>query len=358
MYYPRIFQAITAASLLTLLAASPQSSTYLLESYGVGSGGAVNSTSTTYQASVISGEQGNAGGSAGSTDTAGTGLIPTRQAHVPSAPAFTNPASYYNKLHIIINNGGNPTDATFAIAISPDAFASTTNYVQSDQTVGATLHTADLLTYAGWGSGTGVDIIGLLPNTTYTVKVKAQHGAFTDSAYSATAAAATVSPSISFDIDASATNLSTNPPYAVNFTGLVPNTVIDSTEKIWVSLDTNAQSGGKVFISSLHSGLQSIAASKTIASATADLALASEGFGGQSASVAQTSGGPLAASSPYASSTQNVGLFDTTIRPLYTSSGPIVGGRGQLQLKARATSSTPAGQDYNDTLTLIASGSF
>ncbi len=344
------------AGLTMLFAAQPTSSTYKLESYGVGSGGSSGSSSATYKSTTISGEQG--GSSNSTTYKAGTGLIPTQQANVPSAPTITNPASYYNKLHIVINTGNNPSDATFAIAISTDAFSSNVNYVQDDNTVGATLGASDWQTYTAWGSGSGFDVIGLLPNTTYTIKVKAEHGDFTESPYSATANASTVGASLTFDIDVSATDTDTSPPYAVSFNNLTANSVVDSNQKIWIDLDTNAQNGGTVFISSGQAGLSSSAATYTINSATANLSAVNEGYGGQNSSATQSSGGPLTAQSPYTGASQNVGILDSTLRPLYTATAPITAGRGSLLLKARSTTTTPAASDYADILTLIASASF
>ncbi len=340
-----------------LFAASPSSSTYQLQSYGIGSGGSSDSSSATYRSTTISGEQGSAS-TTSTTYKAGTGIIPTQQANVPAAPAVTNPSNYYNKLHIVINNGGNPSDATFAIAISPDGFSPTTNYVKSDHTVGATLISTDWQTYTTWGGSSGFDVIGLLPNTTYTVKVKAEHGDFTESGYSAAASASTVGASLTFDIDVSATDTDTSPPYTVSFNALTPNNVIDSNQKVWIDLDTNGQNGGAVFVVSANAGLHSIAASNTINSATANLASVNEGYGAQNSSATQSSGGPLTAQSPFTGSSQNVGILDTILTRVYASSGPIVAGRGSLLLKARATSTTPAAIDYSDVLTLIASASF
>ena len=45
----------------------------------------------------------------------GPGLTYTLQPNTPMAPNFTNPSNYYSKLKIIIDNGGNSTDTTFAI---------------------------------------------------------------------------------------------------------------------------------------------------------------------------------------------------------------------------------------------------
>lgn len=339
-----------------LFAAAPTSTTYKLESYSTGSGGTAGSSSSTYSATGVAGEASQTGSSA--TYTGGTGLIPTQQANVPAAPTFTNPSSYYNKLHIVIDNGGNPSDATFAIAISPDAFATTTNYVQSDQTVGASLGAEDWLTYSAWGSGAGIDIIGLLPSTTYTVKVKAEHGTFTESTYSATATAATVGASLTFDIDISSSNSETGAPYTISFGNLVADSVVDSPEYIWVDVDTNGDAGAIVFLASANGGLNSPTKAYTISSASANLAAVNEGFGAQNTSASQSSGGPLAAQSPYTGVSQNVGITDPTLRQVYSTSAPITGGRGQLVLKARSTVDTPAGNDYTDTLTLIAAAVF
>ncbi|HSW37428.1 MAG TPA: hypothetical protein VLG37_03615 [Candidatus Saccharimonadales bacterium] len=351
------YSLLLAGGLLSLFAAAPTSTTYHLQSYGVGSGGTAGSSSTNYSLSGISGEQGSSQ-STSTTYKAGTGLNATQQANVPLAPTVTNPASYYNKLHIVIDNGSNPTDAKFAIAISTDAFASNINYIQNDNTVGPVLGPEDYQTYASWGSGTGFDVIGLAPSTVYTVKVKATQGKFTESAYSATGSASTVSPSLTFDIDVSATDSETAPPYTTNFGNLLPATVTNSPQKVWVDFDTNGANGGTVFITSKNGGLKSTATTYTITSATADLAVVSEGFGGQNSSATQSSGGPLTAQSPYTGSSQNVGIIDTTLRQLYTSANPIVAGRGSIQLKAKAASTTPAANDYTETLTLIAAASF
>lgn len=338
------------------LFASPTSSTYRLDSYGIGSGGTAGSNSTNYSVNGISGEQSNQATSA--TYSSGSGLIPTQQANTPAAPTITNPANYYNKLHIVIDSGGNPSDARFAIAISTDAFASDTRYIQNDNTLGSTLGVEDYQTYASWGSGSGFDVIGLLPSTTYTIKVKATRGNYTESGYSSTSNASTVAPSLTFDIDVSSTDSETAPPYAISFGNLLPDTVTNSPTKIWIDLDTNGAAGGTVFVASQSAGLSSSVAGYTIVSATGDLAALSEGFGAQNSSATQTSGGPLTAQAPYTGAAQNVGITNTTIRSLYISNNPIVAGRGSFLLKARATGSTPSSSDYTDTLTLIASASF
>lgn len=334
----------------------PASTNYELNSYGIGSGGTGGATSSTYSLEAITGE---ASGTQLSSATYKTnpGFIATQQANVPGAPTFVNSGNWYDKLHITINDGGNPSDAKFAIAISTDDFVST-NYVQSDNTVGPALGTEDYLTYAGWGGASGVDIIGLVSSTTYKVKVKATAGKFSESAYGPIASAATVGRQLSFDIDVSATDSDTSPPYATNLGTLIVNTVVDGPEKIWLDFATNANSGGKIYIYAQNGGLNSAARSYTIASASGDLASLEEGFGAQSASASQSSGGPLAAVSPYNGAAQNVGVIDSLIRDIYSTTAPIVGGRASLLLKAKSKSLTPPATDYSEVITAIASGNY
>ncbi len=66
------------------------------------------------------------------------------QANVPPAPTFTNPASNYDRLKVVVNPGNNASDAVFAIAISSDDFV-TTQYVQSNATTGSILGSEDWL---------------------------------------------------------------------------------------------------------------------------------------------------------------------------------------------------------------------
>src|SRR5690606_19700416 len=95
------------------------------------------------------------------TDTYGLkpGLLGSRLAALPDAPTWQNPSDWYNKLQLIINTSGNPSDTTYAVAISSDNFA-TTQYVQSDSTIGSALGPEDFRDFAGWGGGTGMNVIG------------------------------------------------------------------------------------------------------------------------------------------------------------------------------------------------------
>lgn len=159
------------------------------------------------------------------------------QAHVPAAPSFSNVATNYDRLKFILDDGNNPTDATFAIAISKDDFV-TTQYVQSDLTIGNTLGAEDWQTYSAWGGASGSTITGLLANTTYKIKVKAEHGDFTESPYSQTASAATVDSTLTFAVDSP----------SLTFSSLGPsNSYTDSSKSTVITTSTNAYSGYVVY---------------------------------------------------------------------------------------------------------------
>lgn len=338
-----------------LIFAFPASTNYQLKDFGFGSGGVDNATSGSYALDAISGEQ-SAGNLDGTTYDLGSGLLFTNQANVPSAPTFTNPSNYYNKLKIVLDIGGNPSDTKFAIAISTDNFVADTRYVQSDDTVGATLGNEDYQTYTNWGGASGTLIIGLLSGTEYKVKVKAWQGKLTETGYGPTATATTVSPQMTFDIDVSAID-EENSASTIGFTGansLVATTVVDSPEKIWVNFITNGESGGRVYVAASNAGLQSSRASYLISAVTGDLTALSEGFGAQSSTA--TNG--LSEVTLYNKTGNEVGVTDTTIREMFTASAPTTNGRGSFLLKAKSSAVTPAASDYTETLTVIASTSF
>ncbi len=240
----KLIPIITSLSLLSFfhcssstIFAGPQSTSYELKTYEFGSGGTQETVSSNYSLQ----------GSAGNTDNSSItstnyqtnpGLSFANQANTPAAPALSNPATNYDRLKIIIDSGNNPADATFAIAISNDNFATNTDYVQSDNTTGTTLGAEDWLSYPSWGGATGVFIKTLKANTTYTVKVKAQSGKYTETPWSATGTAATVTPSLTFGI-----SLNT-----LNFDNLNSgNSYTDSTKSTVITTSTNAYNGYNVY---------------------------------------------------------------------------------------------------------------
>ena len=134
---------------------------------------------------------------------------------VPGTPTLTNTGGVqYDSLDFVISTGtGQQSDTTYAIAISSDDFV-TTNYIQTDDTVGAN---EAWQTYTNWGSGTGETVVGLNPSTTYKIKVKASYGSGSDAADTETA----------FSQTASATTA--GPNLTITFVGVSAPTTIDST---------------------------------------------------------------------------------------------------------------------------------
>jgi hypothetical protein len=349
------WRSFSLTSAFVMMAALPSSTGYKLDSYGFGSGGTAHSSSTNYGLNGLTGETAGTGSS--TNYKIGAGENYEKQANVPLA-SLSNGGLWYNKLLLTIDPQSNPSDALFAVAISKDNFT-TTQYVKSDFTVGNTLTFSDYLTYAAWGSGSGQLVRGLSPGSVYTVKAKAYHGKYTESGYGPASAAATTDvPQLTFDIDVSTTNQSTSPPYAVSFGSLPVSTVTDAPQKIWVSLDTNGESGGKVYLSGQNGGLVSSASNYTITSVTGDLASLLEGFGVQGSSATQTSGGPFTLVAPFDGAGANVGIENSTIQEVFNTDFPIVAGRGSLTLKAKTKPLTPASGDYSEILTMVASASF
>lgn len=338
--------------------AGPTSTNYELKDYTFGGGGTQDSDSTNYSIFGVAGEI--EFGQPGSANyKAGAGLVYTLQADVPPAPTFTNPSSFYNKLKIVINEGGNPSDAKYAIAISTDNFATDTKYVQSDNTVSSTLGLEDWQTYTAWGGATGINIIGLSPNITYTVKVAAKRGNYTETGFGPTAQAATVGSQLSFDIDVASTDTETDPPFSVSIGELTVATVITAPNKVWIDVDTNGTGGANVYVYGANAGLTSSATSYTIGAVSNNLAAISEGYGARGSTVAQSSGGPMRKVAPFDGAGDNVGVLDSSKRIIFDSTNqPVTAGRASFELKAKASNVTKAATDYADTLTVIASATF
>lgn len=335
-----------------LFGALPATTNYELSSYGFGSGGTANSTTSNYALEGITGE---ISGQTGTTTNYNLkpGFNETQQANVPKINAFDNGSGrYYNRLHFVIDEQGNPTDAAYALQISTSStFASGNNYVKNDLTIGPTLTTADYLTYTAWGGATGSIITTLSPSTTYYLRAKATQGKFTESGYGPSLSASTVNPSISFTIS----------PTSVSMGSLLPATVTSAGSSISLTFDTNANSGGDIYINGQNSGLLSGTTGNNISTvipAGGDLSSLSRGFGAQVTATSQTSGGPLTAVSPYSLGSNNVGPTDTTIRKMITSATQVNTGTASVLFKAKATSSDKAANDYKEIVTMLASASF
>ena len=243
----------------------------------------------------------------------------------------------------IDTTGNAATDTTFAVAVSTDSFT-TTSYIQADGTLGAT---ALFQTYVQWGSTSGVFMTGLTAATTYQVKVSAMQGKFTNSAYGPVASSTTASVNISFSVS----------PNAQTLPNLLGSTIV-SGSTITANFATNASFGGNVYVSDSNIGLLSTSRSATIVSASADLTAASHGYGLRGTGISQTSGGPLALTSPYNAAANIVGALQTAPRILFGTSAPVVGGSATAIFQAKAAATDPAASDYQDVVTFIAAASF
>ncbi len=346
-----------------VFAALPSTSNYQLNSYGFGNGGVSNSTTSNYTLEGVSGEL-----SAQPTSTANyadnSGVLQLQQSNVPNV-TISNPSNYYDKLKFVIDTQNNPSDAKYALQISTSSdFSTGVNYVESDDTIGASLTISDYQTYSTWGGASGANIIGLASNTTYYLRAKATHfiantnKITTESAYGPSSNATTSGLSLSFCAYTNANCAAGGS--SVTFSGLVAGNVTNSPNNIGVDFATNANIGGSVYIYASNTGLFSSKTNYTIASATADLGSGaiSEGFGAQIASVNQTTGGPLSKVSPYNNSSNNVGILNTTIYSILSSTSALTGGTGSIQLQVKPSTTTPASTDYSDTITLIAAAAF
>lgn len=334
----------------------PASTNYKMEGFTFGNAGGGDIGSSNYSVEGNVGEV-SSNQMVGNSYDLGAGLMFVQTANVPKAASFSNPGNYYNKLHLAVNTQGNPSDTIYAIAISQDNFA--TNYfVKSDHTIGTTLTSADYLNYDLWGGASGIDIVGLAANTTYSVKIKAMQGKFSETGYGPVATAATVAVALTFDIDVASTDIQTDPPFVINLGDLNPGSLVTSNDRIWVSLDTNAASGGSVFVYGRNGGLYSVAVGYTIPTVNGDLGLLSTGFGAQGIGATQTSGGPFAIDVGYTGTGDVVGLTDTLVRQMFLTPGPIVGGRASFVVKAKSDNEAPAATDYSETLIVIAAANY
>ena len=225
--------------LATSIFADPSSSNYKLRDFTFGSGGTENSSSTNYKVFGVAGDQ--PYGKPGSTNyQIGSGQNYTILPALPGAPTFTNPSTLYDRLKIVVNTSGNPTDTTYAIAITESTDTNWTNirYIQSDATIGSLLGLEDFLTYASWGGASGFYVTGLTQNTTYKIKVKARQGNFTETGWGPESSATTSVPSLTFGVDA----------YTITFDNLNSgNSYTDSSKSTVLTTSTNAYNGYIVY---------------------------------------------------------------------------------------------------------------
>jgi len=218
----------------TIVFAGPTSTNFQLESYTFGGGGSAG-TSTNYK---IHGTIGDLAEKSNSTTfKLGAGLTFLLNAHTPPAPTLSNPGSNYDRLKIVINQGANASDVTYALAISTDNFVSDIRYIKSDATVGTSLSASDFQTYASWGGSSGFYVTGLAQNTTYYVRAKARHGtvSYTETEWGpATSGVTTSVPTLTFSVSSN----------TITFDNLnASNSYTDSSKTTVLTVSTNAYNG-------------------------------------------------------------------------------------------------------------------
>ncbi len=333
------------AVLFSLLAVMPTSSNYVLQNFDFGSGAGSGSSSNYH----LNGTTGTLNGSLSSaSNTLPAGVQASSTLSAPPAPTFTNPDNSYDRLKIVINTGGAPSDTKFAIAISDDNFT-TTKYVRSDQTVGTNFAVANYQSYAAWGGAGGTLILGLTNNTAYKVKVAALQGVHTGSAFGPTASASTSIPSVTFSL---ATSLTSTPPFTSTFSSLPSGAVTAADSAITATITANPENGGQVLVRSQNGGLTSGTVGYTLPSATADLDSAPKGYGAQISATSQSSGGPMVSTSPFNGSGNNVGALTTGWQQIASFGSPVTNGSLTFGLLAKADNIVPAAPNYSDTVLL------
>lgn len=184
---------------------------------------------------------------------------------------------------------------------------------------------------------------------------------------------ATVDPTITFDIDTATTDADSSAPYSVSLGTITTSDsrvsgTTDSVNYIWLDLDTNATGGAVVTVRNVNgaNGLVSAAVSADdIDTAEGTIANGTENYGICVAAVGQTTG-TLAKAGDYATGTcladgqtPDVEDLTTTAAAIINTSGePIAGGRAQITVAVAISAVTDAHDDYTDTLTFVATGTF
>jgi hypothetical protein len=283
----------------------------------------------------------------------------------------------YDRAKLEIDDQNNPIDTLYLVTLSTDSFVSEIFFLQSDHTIASTF---DINSYLTQCQLEGIDsddpqcddsgdvdwnatlqeynVLGLTPNTTYEVAVRALHGDFTETDYSPTLSATTSIPSIGFDIDISSTDTETSAPYSITFGNLSLSTPVSANNSIWIDLSTNNPNGVDVKVESTSSGLYSIANNTYIKSESEDLDQddGDGGYGARVSSISQSDLGPLNRNFLFFNGGNNsVGALKATPTILvYTENsgankGQLVSGRSRVELIAKSYAGLPSGT-YTDSL--------
>ncbi|MFH2063560.1 MAG: hypothetical protein ABIJ46_05460 [bacterium] len=138
-----------------------------------------------------------------------------------------------------------------------------------------------------------------------------------------------------------------------------------AVNSIFILAESSADNGLAVTVTGTYSGLRKTSTASVISSATAALAAGTQGYGICVGSATEDAESPTAISAvvPYNGAcdkvnNHNIGLVDTTPRTVVQSPGQLKGGDIEILVKASISSITEEGNDYTDTLTFIATGTY
>jgi hypothetical protein len=152
---------------------------------------------------------------------------------------------------------------------------------------------------------------------------------------------ATVLSTLSFSLSGNSTDFGT----------LLASTVATSTSSITLTISTNSTDGYIVTVKDAYGGLNCLATSHLIASATATLSTGTEGYG------IQASGTGATIATAYNKTGNDVGSLQTTAQTLASNTGPANANTVIVTHKAAISNITNAG-DYIDTITYNIIGNF
>lgn len=292
----------------------------------------------------------------------------------------------YDRAKFQLNPQSNPADTRYAVQVSTSSGFTTGVYYLDpvSRTLKTNLYLSDFIYECDWEGTSSVgycasanttlqryNILGLLPGTTYYLRIAALHGntvngSFTQSEWSTSATVATQNTSLSIDVDiATSTAGSSSPPYIINLGSMTPNTVTTSTNYIIFRTSTNAMSGIQLFIRGTNGGL--LNGATLLANVNADLA-SNVGYGLRNDTTTNSSsfttylGSITVSATPsnfqQGGGTDRVGSPTTSFVTLFTSNAlPLHTGVSGYRVKAKPDLTYPAGS-YSEILTYIPVASF
>lgn len=134
---------------------------------------------------------------------------------------------------------------------------------------------------------------------------------------------------------------------------------------VFIEAESNAPGGNAITVRDLNTGLKRLSTADTVVSSTATLTPGSQGFGVCVFSVSQHADSPTVLNkvAPYNSScnkttAHSVGGVSPTNLNILTSTGSLKQGVSEILVKAARSATNAAGNDYQDTLTFIMTGTF